>query len=201
MAKRVKRSTKRVARKGRKLEKNQTTFLSKSYTSLILGAIAVLVLGILALFFLSVHRNAQTSSSKDYINLEDQNIQLNKTSSTYTVRVGDDLWDISEKIYNDGYRWIEIAKLNNLQNPNLIHAGNKLSLPSKNLKQETAINSENGATGAIKANSYTVVKGDCLWDIAVRAYGDGFKWVEIAKSNNLTNPNLIHPGNVFRIPR
>jgi len=54
---------------------------------------------------------------------------------------------------------------------------------------------------AIEGDSYTVVKGDNLWNISVRAYGDGFKWTEIAKANNLTNPGLIHSGNTFVIPR
>ena len=53
----------------------------------------------------------------------------------------------------------------------------------------------------ITANTYTVVRGDNLWNIAVRAYGDGFKWTEIAKANNLANPSLIHSGNVFKLPR
>lgn len=53
----------------------------------------------------------------------------------------------------------------------------------------------------ISGDSYTVVKGDNLWNIAVRAYGDGYKWVEIAKLNNLANPDIIHPGNVFKLPR
>ena len=53
----------------------------------------------------------------------------------------------------------------------------------------------------ITGSSYTVVHGDNLWDIAVRAYGDGYKWVEIANANDLANPNLIHTGNLFVIPR
>lgn len=51
------------------------------------------------------------------------------------------------------------------------------------------------------ATSYTVVKGDNLWKIAVKNYGDGYKWVTIAKANKLANPNLIHPGNVLSLPR
>jgi nucleoid-associated protein YgaU len=53
----------------------------------------------------------------------------------------------------------------------------------------------------ITGDSYTVVHGDNLWDIAVRAYGDGFQWVKIAEANNLANPSLIHAGNHFVIPR
>jgi nucleoid-associated protein YgaU len=53
----------------------------------------------------------------------------------------------------------------------------------------------------ITGNTYTVVRGDNLWNIAVRAYGDGFRWVEIARSNKLVNPHLIHAGNKFILPR
>lgn len=53
----------------------------------------------------------------------------------------------------------------------------------------------------IVGDTYTVVSGDNLWNIAVRAYGDGFRWKEIAQANNLINPSLIHRGNVFIIPR
>lgn len=53
----------------------------------------------------------------------------------------------------------------------------------------------------IIGNSYTVVRGDTLWDIAERAYGDGFRWGDIAKENKLANPDLIHSGNVFILPR
>lgn len=53
----------------------------------------------------------------------------------------------------------------------------------------------------ITTSSYTVVAGDCLWTIAERAYGNPYRWTEIAKANNLSNPDLIHPGNIFSIPR
>ena len=56
-------------------------------------------------------------------------------------------------------------------------------------------------TMRIVEETYTVVEGDSLWDIAVRSYGDGYQWVKIAKANNLANPDLIYPGNVFKIPR
>lgn len=53
----------------------------------------------------------------------------------------------------------------------------------------------------IKGNEYTVVQGDNLWTIAERAYGDGYKWVEIARANKLDNPDIIHAGNKLTLPR
>ncbi len=53
----------------------------------------------------------------------------------------------------------------------------------------------------IQGDKYTVTKGDHLWGIAVRAYGDGYKWLEIAKANNLKNPNLIYPDQELVLPR
>ena len=44
---------------------------------------------------------------------------------------------------------------------------------------------------------YTVVKGDTLWGIARRFYGDGSRYTELARKNNLSNPNLIYPGQVI----
>ena len=54
---------------------------------------------------------------------------------------------------------------------------------------------------SIEGEKYTVQKGDTLWDISVRAYGDGYRWVEIAEANDLANPDLIHNGNEFVLPR
>lgn len=51
--------------------------------------------------------------------------------------------------------------------------------------------------------TYTVVKGDCLWKIAVAFYGDGSRWPVIYNANKSViggNPNLIYPGQVFTIP-
>ena len=52
-----------------------------------------------------------------------------KTASfKYEVVAGDNLWKIAQKIYQNGYRWVEIAKSNNLPNPGLILVGEKLEM-------------------------------------------------------------------------
>ena len=47
---------------------------------------------------------------------------------------------------------------------------------------------------------YTVVKGDSLWAIARRFLGDGSRYPEIARLNQIPNSNLIYPGQVLRLP-
>lgn len=53
------------------------------------------------------------------------------------------------------------------------------------------------------SQTYTVVRGDCLWNIAKRFYGNGAKYTVIYNANKGViggNPNLIYPGQVLTIP-
>jgi nucleoid-associated protein YgaU len=148
----------------------------------------------------------------------------------YTVSQGDNLWIIAEKNYKSGYNWVDIARTNNLNNPNSIHVGDKLVLPKVKSKVATVVQPTKPVVQPTKAvvkatptpvkqvakvtptptmavgnkitgKTYKIVQGDTLWDIAVRAYADGYQWVKIASANKLLNPDLIHPGNVLTLPR
>lgn len=48
--------------------------------------------------------------------------------------------------------------------------------------------------------TYKVVAGDSLASIALKFYGNGDRWVDIARANKLSNPSKIHIGNVLVIP-
>lgn len=50
--------------------------------------------------------------------------------------------------------------------------------------------------------TYTVQQGDSLSKIAKEQYGDGARWKSIFEANRdqITNPDLIHPGQVLKIP-
>lgn len=50
--------------------------------------------------------------------------------------------------------------------------------------------------------TYTVVAGDSLSKIAKRYYGDANQWRRIHEANRdqITNPDLIHPGQRLKIP-
>lgn len=53
------------------------------------------------------------------------------------------------------------------------------------------------------ADTYVVKKGDCLWNIAKNVYKNPLKWRLIYKANKgkIKNPDLIYPGQKFKIPR
>ena len=64
-------------------------------------------------------------------------------------------------------------------------------------KEETASDPE------ISGDLYTVVKGDCLWNIAKARYGSGIDYIKIYEANRDVigdNPDLIYPGTVFVLP-
>jgi len=119
--------------------------------------------------------------------------------TTHTVEANEDLWKIAEKYYDSGYNWVDIASVNNIKNTNQIETGDVLIIPAVEPRKATviAIKSAEVISGA----TYTVVRGDSLWNISVRAYGDGYKWIEISEENDLQNPDIIHAGNILSLPR
>ena len=57
-------------------------------------------------------------------------------------------------------------------------------------------------TNAASDQSYTVVAGDSLSKIAKKFYGNANAWNKIFQANKdkISNPDLIRPGQVLRIP-
>jgi len=49
--------------------------------------------------------------------------------------------------------------------------------------------------------NYVVKRGDTLWAIAEKYLGSGIKYKQIAQENNIKNPDLIYPGQVFQITK
>lgn len=48
--------------------------------------------------------------------------------------------------------------------------------------------------------SYTVVKGDTMWAISRKFYGDATLCWKLASYNGIKNANIIYPGQVLKIP-
>ncbi len=56
---------------------------------------------------------------------------------------------------------------------------------------------------APEAVFHTVEKGDTLWAVSKKAYGDGSKYMKVFEANKpmLSHPDKIYPGQVLRIPQ
>lgn len=177
---------------------------SDSYKSLIYGVITVVVLSVVV--FLGV---STLSKNRAEITENAASTQQDLKKATYVVSEGETLWSIAEAKYGDGFKWNVLEKANKIIDPTTLKAGMKLIIPV--IAKETIVPTIVPTTSQILDNaqsdkkilgsSYTVLLNDNLWEIAVRAYGDGYRWVEIARVNSLANPDLIFSGNVFKLPR
>lgn len=95
----------------------------------------------------------------------------------HVVQNGETLWDISQ-IY--GVNYLEIARINELPDPNRLVPGLALVIPTE------------------QAATHVVQPGETLWDIANRY---GISIPSIAEANNIQDPSMIGPGTVLIIPR
>lgn len=77
----------------------------------------------------------------------------------------------------------------------------RLETPVLALSGGGATTARDSQTGAASTKTYTVQSGDCLWSLAEKYYGDGSQYKKLAAANpEITNPNLIYPGQVLTIP-
>lgn len=108
---------------------------------------------------------------------------------TIEVKKGDTLWGIAEKYLGSGLRYREIMSLNSLTSAT-IHPGLVLSIPGTNASANEA---------AKKTKTYTVKKGDTLWDIATKYLKNGSRYVEIMSLSKITS-TTIHVGQSLTLP-
>ena len=177
----------------------------ESYTSLILGMVVIIILAILLVAFFR-NRNLLSGSNRttDTSSTSTSREAENRMSDTYVVTEGDTLWTIAEKNYRSGYNWIDIAKANNLENADQINEGTKLTLPKVEAKTITYVDQSNQdaqSESKITGTTYRVAEGDTLWSIAERKYNDGYRWIELAKTNNIGNPDLIYQDTTLQLPQ
>lgn len=111
-----------------------------------------------------------------------------ESTTSYTIKSGDCLWNIAKDQLGNATKWSDIYKMNEGilgANPDLIRPGTTIQLPGA------------GAEASANIASYTVKPGDNLWDIAREQLGDGSKWGELYKANEGvigSDPRLIQPG-------
>jgi nucleoid-associated protein YgaU len=173
---------------------------SEELVSMLLGLAIVVVVVSLIFNFIQRKKGTVEIPGATNINLSEEVVNEKQSGGNfYTVEKGDNLWKIAEKKYSNGYIWVKIAKENNLKNASVIYVGQKLKMPVV----ESIIVASTGEINKIEQGEYKVIKNDNLWKIAVRAYGDGYKWVNIYKENKvkLNSPNLLEIGMTLNIPK
>jgi nucleoid-associated protein YgaU len=207
-------------------QKASESKLSENIGSIILGFVVVLILGG---FLLNVFRNNNKQGKVGDTGETTEEQDQTTAEGTHVVQQGETLWSIAENETGSGYNWQAIADANNLENENDIEEGMTLVIPdissptiaqvleptvtevlspivtlepTQIVTEPTVIEiqEEKGTTIQPKSGTYTVQRGDSLWKIAVAQYNDGYQWVKIAQANNLTNPDIIHAGNVLVLP-
>ncbi|KYG90388.1 peptidoglycan-binding protein [[Bacillus] sp. KCTC 13219] len=105
-------------------------------------------------------------------------------------------FDITVKVRLKQYRPYGTKKLNLKTST----ANQSNSTNTAAVKKATAnVEKQRPTTGKQTPKTYTVKSGDTLWAIAKKQLGDGSKYAELAKLNNLSNPNLIKVGQVIKL--
>ena len=177
---------------------------NQSRLNMILGALIVLVMGILIFNYFN-RGKADLGPAQSTTSTEQQDVTIADLPGKYTVKDGDTLFNIANTYYNDGYKYTEIAKANNLTDADTIEVGQVLDIPKLETttnQNQTMMQTQNNDWGPkITENTYTVEEGDWLSKIAGRAYGDIYSYDKIAKANNIPDPNSIEAGTVLTIPR
>lgn len=168
--------------------------LNESSISFILGLIIVFIVGSLIINYIKSGRSNIPEELLSGVN------SIESVNKTHKVEKGDTLWNIAINYYGDGFKWVDIATENRLANASEIEVGQELIIPDIEF-EKVVVSDEVNTTDSIATDTYTVQKGDSLWTIAIRSYGDGYQWTKIAKANNMTHPNVIHTGNVLSLPR
>ena len=127
-------------------------------------------------------------------------VQIQSTID-YTVKRGDSLWKIADRLLGDGARYTEIVDLNrDVLNgrPDFIFSGTVLKVPHVASEADDRHPEE-----------YVVRPGDTLSEIAEEELGDAMRYRELFEASRdtvqpdgtaLTDPDLIRPGWEITIP-
>ena len=117
--------------------------------------------------------------------------------------------NINLDVYLESYTPKEVGGYGDIQYTVKFIRAKKLSV-KKSAKAATPLKNSPPADASSRTgdqgNTYTVVKGDCLWKIAQKFYGAGKEYPKIYQANKATidahhgGPNMIWPGDVLTIP-
>lgn len=115
--------------------------------------------------------------------------------NSYTVQKGDTYWIISQKL---GVDINELLELNGADSTSYLYIGQQIKIPAYSTGTDAPASQPDESTKPyITYISYTVQKGDILWNIANRF---GIPLSELLKENNLNESSWLNIGDVLKIP-
>lgn len=119
------------------------------------------------------------------------NINVQVTIESFKYGEQDGTGDVYYLLGVKEYRAVTVTKVKK-----------KSTSKKKTTKKKTTTKKKRTTENKPKQKTYTVKKGDCLWNIAKKFYGNGAKYTKIYNANKskIKNPNLIYPGQVLVIP-
>ena len=100
--------------------------------------------------------------------------------------------------------WSALADISGLSDAPQLLEVMLLDEDSKTLSRASIQLDKNNLSAGLKDAEMDVVqKGDALWKIAYRTYGEGIRFVEIVRNNQdqINDPDLIFPNQIFVLPK
>lgn len=195
--------------------------IDQSAVSLALGAIVVVVIGVLVFnYFSKLNRpiNPIPINTPETSSLKSNNSNI---PAKHTVEAGETLGTIAEKYYGTSELWTKLCEANSdilKKNCDLLEPGVELTILPKDVAANSAsplplpspkavsatlsptiMPSTGIASAASQVDTYTIVRGDTLCGILTRFSGSCTNVENIARCNNIANPNLIHADNILKL--
>lgn len=162
--------------------------------------------------------NPNKNSSVGAVEQEKNSIEINTlsgslnfivTEETIKLKAGDTVELVGLGKYLSGLYYVQDVE-RQVSNSGYSHSatliktdfGKSLKLNSSGNEQTKQEKVDSPPTVDNAKRTYTVQKGDTLWSIANKLYGNGAQYPKIfeANTNILSNPNIVHVGQVLIIP-
>ncbi len=158
----------------------------------------------------AAHDDSMSGTENPVIQARPIPVEASFTEETirYKIKNGDTLEEIAAKHLGSKSKWKEIVKWNEGLNPARLKVGQEIvihpSVREPRVAQEApstrAPEIQTPASASVK--KYKVAKGDSLYDIAKKVYGDGNQWKKIFDANRdkLRDPGMLSEGMELKLP-
>ncbi|MCH8151580.1 MAG: LysM peptidoglycan-binding domain-containing protein [Planctomycetes bacterium] len=130
--------------------------------------------------------------------------QAGEASITFhKVRPGESLSSICQRYYGDVLRVLELARYNDIADPDVVRAGRKLRIPKADaLARNDQSNPAASSDGADRSRTYTIKRGDSLSVVAQRLLHSAGRWRQLYQLNRnvISDPDTLQVGTVIKVP-